>query len=578
MRWNDLSIAKKLTIGFGLVGLMLIIISFESWSGFNMLSNEIQENIALNTLAEDAVNYQIDHMNWQNKLIIFLLDDNATTLNINTDDHSCKLGQWLYGEQRREVETLLPSLAPLLKRLEAPHKDLHASAVHIQKSVQEEDGFKDSAMEIYNTHTRHAMQDIKAKFKDIIAEIHTNLTEDNENLESDTIIKKRMIIILTLLAILLAAIFSFFLSRKISGTLNQSVKLAESLANGNLTKRLNVDQNDEIGMLAKALNRMSDKLNTMIGNMNSEVLSLSSTSNELNVIAQSMSESSASVSERSRSVAAATEQLSGNMNSVAAASEEASTNVNIVATASEEVTNSIAEVDAKTKEAREITNHAVQLANSSSVKIDALGEAARQISKVTGVITEISDQTNLLALNATIEAARAGEAGKGFAVVANEIKALAQQTAEATGEIRSSIEIMQGSTDETVAEIRQITEVIGQVDQIVAGITVSVAEQAATTNEIAENINQAAMGIGEVNENVAQSSTSSVEIANDVTKMADLTKELSDTGSTVKESASDLALIADTLKGMVSQFKIDAATTEMASTTATNQPVRDLTT
>ncbi len=576
MRWNDISIARKLAIGFGFVGLLLIVISLVSGLGFQKLSHKINQNIFLSELSNTMLLREIDHMNWQNRVIIFLLDDNAITLKVSTDDHTCKLGQWLYSDERKQAEEIDPSLAPLFRQLEIPHRSLHKSAQEIQMKVDEEDGFKDGAMSIYNTKTRASLQRIKAIFNDIGNLISQHSLKGNQELQKDVTLKIRTIITLAGLALLLAFLFSFFISRKISSALKKSVALAESLSAGDLTKRLDLQQKDELGMLSTALNKMADKLNTMIGNMNSEVLGLASTSNELNVIAQSMSENSSNVSSRANSVAAATEQLSNNMNSVAAASEEASTNVSIVATASEEVTNSITEVDAKTKEARSITEDAVQLANSSSTKVDALGKAANQISKVTEVITEISDQTNLLALNATIEAARAGEAGKGFAVVANEIKELAKQTAAATGEIRASIESMQGSTDETVSEIRQITDVIGRVDEIVSGISESVAEQTATTNEIAENIQQAAMGIAEVNENVAQSSSASVEIAQDITNMSSLTDNLSNTGATVKSSANDLAAIAETLRSMVTLFKIDAASAEQNTTRRTSGPIRNL--
>jgi hypothetical protein len=118
-------------------------------------------------------------------------------------------------------------------------------------------------------------------------------------------------------------------------------------------------------------------------------------------------------------------------------------------------------------------------------------------------ITEISEQTNLLALNATIEAARAGEAGKGFAVVANEIKELARQTAAATlGDQEPASTGIQGSTDATVGQIEAITDVIGEVNDIVTTIATAVEEQAVTSQEIANNVAQASQGIQEVNENV----------------------------------------------------------------------------
>jgi len=323
MSWNDLSIAKKLSIGFGFAGLLLIIISSVSWKGFNDLSTKIDQNSYLNNLEQIMLAREIDHINWQNKVIIFLLDENATTLSVSTDDRACKLGKWLYGKERKQAETILPSIAPLLKQLERPHKDLHDSAREIQEAVDSNDGFKDEAMEIYNSKSRESIQGIKAVLHQISEEITTASITGNNELQAGIGTKIQMIVGLTILSILLSFLFSFFLSRKISTTLKLSVGLAESLAAGNLTKRLEFQQKDELGLLATALNKMADKLNIMIGNMNTEVLGLSSTSDELNNIAQSMSANSANVCSRASSVAAATEQLSGNMNSVAAASEEA---------------------------------------------------------------------------------------------------------------------------------------------------------------------------------------------------------------------------------------------------------------
>jgi methyl-accepting chemotaxis protein len=188
--------------------------------------------------------------------------------------------------------------------------------------------------------------------------------------------------------------------------------------------------------------------------------------------------------------------------------------------------------------------------------VDELGNAAQEISKVTEVITEISEQTNLLALNATIEAARAGEAGRGFAVVANEIKELAKQTANATLDIKTRIQGIQKSTDTTVTEIEQITEVIHAVNELVATIATAVEEQAVTTQEIANNVAQASLGIGEVNERVADNSTVSSDIAASISQVDDVAGTMRQSSAKVNENSGNLLQLAKQLNDMVARFKI----------------------
>jgi methyl-accepting chemotaxis protein len=150
--------------------------------------------------------------------------------------------------------------------------------------------------------------------------------------------------------------------------------------------------------------------------------------------------------------------------------------------------------------------------------VEALGQAAREIDQVTETINEIAEQTNLLALNATIEAARAGEAGKGFAAVANEIKDLATQTTASTKEIRDRIDGVQRSTDPVVQVIGAIMTTIGRVNEIVATITSSVAEQAAVSREVAENIAQVSSRIRmhEVNEHAVRASSQNLLMAQEL--------------------------------------------------------------
>ena len=194
--------------------------------------------------------------------------------------------------------------------------------------------------------------------------------------------------------------------------------------------------------------------------------------------------------------------------------------------------------------------------NRASTQVAELGNAAREIGKVVETITEISEQVNLLALNATIEAARAGEAGKGFAVVANEIKELARQTAEASGEIKKKVDDIQASTQGTVTQISAITEVVNQVNEIVATIATAVEEQSATTREIATNVTQASGGIGEVTQKVSQNSQFSSSISEEITEVSHAAGEMANSSGQVNLRAGELAELSSALNELVGRFKV----------------------
>jgi methyl-accepting chemotaxis protein len=188
---------------------------------------------------------------------------------------------------------------------------------------------------------------------------------------------------------------------------------------------------------------------------------------------------------------------------VAAASEEASANVQSVASASEEMASSVNEISRQVQESARIAGEAVEQAQKTNDRVNALSQAATRIGNVVELINNIAGQTNLLALNATIEAARAGEAGRGFAVVASEVKALAEQTAKATGEISHQIAGIQTATQDSVVAIKEISGTIGRISEISSTIASAVEEQGAATQEISRNVQQAAQGTAQVSSNIS---------------------------------------------------------------------------
>jgi methyl-accepting chemotaxis protein len=187
---------------------------------------------------------------------------------------------------------------------------------------------------------------------------------------------------------------------------------------------------------------------------------------------------------------------------VAAASEEASTNVQSVASATEELTSSVHEISRQVQESARMAGEAVDQARKTNDRVSELSRAASRIGDVVELINTIAGQTNLLALNATIEAARAGEAGRGFAVVASEVKALAEQTAKATGEIGQQISGIQAATRESVNAIQEIGGTIERLSEISSTIAAAVEEQGAATQEISRNVQQAAEGTSQVSANI----------------------------------------------------------------------------
>lgn len=348
------------------------------------------------------------------------------------------------------------------------------------------------------------------------------------------------------------------ISTSVTKPLKNAVEMIRDIAEGegDLTKRLDVASEDEVGELARWFNEFVGKLHNMITRVADNADTLNGSSQELLQLAGIMSGGSTTMFEKSDAVDGAAGEMKANMDSVAAAMEQASSNTGIVAAATEEMTSTIGEIASNSQKAGQITEEAVTQAKIASDRVEELGKAADDIGKVTETITEISEQTNLLALNATIEAARAGEAGKGFAVVANEIKELARQTAEATQDIKAKITGIQDSTAGTVTDIGQISTVINDVNEIVTTIGSAVNEQSITTQEISNNVVQVSQGIQEINENVAQSSTFSAQIAGDIGEVNSLAGEMSDNCSQMKTNTEQLQGLADSLKDMVGQFKV----------------------
>jgi methyl-accepting chemotaxis protein len=362
--------------------------------------------------------------------------------------------------------------------------------------------------------TIEKMDNVKAS----IGQAFEKTTADTDDRISSTVSMQEIV---AGAAVLMGLMIAFLIARSIIGPLSGLTSGMKELAGGNFGVVLpGLDRKDEVGDMAQAVEtfkvlaeqkardeaeakikqgqiaarqrkadmiKLADDFESAIGEI---VETVSSASTELEASASTLT-----------STAVRSQELT---TMVAAASEEASTNVQSVASATEEMASSVNEISRQVQESARIATDAVDQARKTNDRVGELSKAAARIGDVVELINTIAGQTNLLALNATIEAARAGEAGRGFAVVASEVKALAEQTAKATGEIGQQISGIQAATQESVGAIKEISGTIEKLSEISSTIAAAVEEQGAATQEISRNVQQAAQGTQQVSSSITE--------------------------------------------------------------------------
>jgi methyl-accepting chemotaxis protein len=353
-----------------------------------------------------------------------------------------------------------------------------------------------------------------------------------------------------------AAVFLIAVQRSISRPLTSVVYSLSELASGNTAAQVDgLERGDEIGKVADAIQLLRAKMieadqmraeqsevdqrasRQRRADMNELAKNFEATVGD---IVETVSSASSELEVSAKTLTASAERAQSTTTMVAAASEEASTNVQSVASATEEMATSINEVSRQVQESARMASDAVGQARNTTNRVSELSRAAARIGDVVELINTIAGQTNLLALNATIEAARAGESGRGFAVVASEVKALAEQTAKATGEIGEQISGIQTATQQSVGAIKEISGTIEKLSEISSAIAAAVEEQGMATQEISRNVEQAAQGTRQVSSSIT-----------------DVQRGASETGSAssqVLSAAQTLSRDSDRLRREVAKF------------------------
>lgn len=375
-----------------------------------------------------------------------------------------------------------------------------------------------------------------------------------DDLESQTWEATEQALLGTALVLLLLVAASMYMGRSITRPLNRITLVMKDLAGGKLDVEIpGIDRQDELGEMAGAVavfkSNAVARQSMEVEQKEAQTRTLTQRKVDMQKLAADFEGAVGNIVDTVSTASSQLEASAGTLAStavraeqlatvVASASDEASTNVQSVASATEEMASSISEIGRQVQESARIANDAVDQARATNDRVSELTKAAGRIGDVVELINSIAGQTNLLALNATIEAARAGEAGRGFAVVASEVKALAEQTAKATGEIGQQVAGIQTATQESVDAIKGISSTIEKLSEIASAIAAAVEEQGAATQEIARNVQQAANGTQQVSANIA-----------------DVQRGATDTGS----ASSQVLSAARSLSGESNRLKLEVS-------------------
>ncbi|WLG29026.1 methyl-accepting chemotaxis protein [Pseudomonas lurida] len=364
----------------------------------------------------------------------------------------------------------------------------------------------------------------------------------NQDAEDQYNMAFNMVVSLLVIATLLTVLFAWLLTRSITLPISQALEAAEEVAEGNLTRPIKVDGNDEAGRLLAAMAKMQDKLRDTLQRIAGSATQLASAAEELNAVTD---ESARGLTQQNNEI----EQAATAVNEMTSAVEEVARNAVSTSEASRNATTSAGDGRDLVQETVSAIERMSGDVQATATLIGDLANESRDIGKVLDVIRGLADQTNLLALNAAIEAARAGEAGRGFAVVADEVRALAHRTQQSTSEIERMIGSIQAGTEHAVDSMRNSTERAESTLNIAKGAGMSL-----------DTINTAIVEINERNLVIASAAEEQAQVAREVDRnlvnIRDLSVQSATGASQTSAASSELSRLAVDLNAMVGRFRL----------------------
>lgn len=364
------------------------------------------------------------------------------------------------------------------------------------------------------------------------------------------------------LIIAAVAIFVFLLRTMFARPVKLLIERIKDISQGegDLTQRIEVNSEDEIGQLGKWFNMFVEKIHNIIAEVGSVTRDVASAATQIAASSEEMAQGMSEQNQQVDQISSAIEEMSSSVVEVARKSGEAANN----ASESGRVAQDGGKVVNQTIDGMKAISEAV---TAGAASVTELGKRGEQIGQIIEVINDIADQTNLLALNAAIEAARAGEHGRGFAVVADEVRKLADRTTKATEEIAESIKAIQSETGEAVKRMNAGT------DQVTTGVE-SATEAGQSLQKIVNSAQDVASMIQSIAAAAEQQSAASEQVSRNVDSVSAVSRQANEGANQAASAAAQLSSKAEQLQALVSKFKTSSTTPLDEAATVNNDRLK----
>ncbi|MBC5635394.1 methyl-accepting chemotaxis protein [Ornithinibacillus sp. BX22] len=492
---------------------------------------------------QDSINWTVDHKHIFENQYIISLDGTILVADKHFEKQGFHAGDSFYLDEQ-VVQTILDTKQPAY------------SEIYQAGGMKRLTGYAP----IFKDHDPN---------KEIIA---LNAIDFNASIVSErTLDSVKSSILLGLIPLLIACIFTIFIIGRKTKPITSLIEYAKQIAAGDLTvEKLRVKNKDEIGLLAETLNQMADDLRQVIMEFNTSAKHVATSAKSLvghveqtneasEEIAATMEELSAGVDTQVQTI----EETSGTIQEMSSGIQQIATSAHNVSNTAQEATENATRGQESISVAIKQMNEIKHTVNGLSEVIKGLGERSKEINHIIEVITDIAEQTNLLSLNASIEAARAGEHGQGFAVVANEVKKLAEQSADSSLQISQLINTIQVETSTAVNTMKMASNEV----ETGIGVVTDVGNSFEQMNSYIQDVSTKIQDVSQAVQQMTIGAQEMVDSMNHITEISEAaavnsqevsakTEEQVDLMKQVNQSIANLSDIADDSQMTINKFKI----------------------